>query len=365
MKNLKKELKYGKKGITLISLVVTIIVLLILAGVSIAMLTGQNGILSQAQNAKNKTETAQLEEEKILTSMEAATNVSETTYTDENGITVTIPEGFAVSQTEGENKVETGLVIIDKLGNEYVWIPVTKNENGTATAPYTSTNGKLRDGSDIEIQLGRYSFNNTTGEPNVYSGLYTEDTSTNHNSEYKNIIAKDIENGFKKSVQENGGYYIARYEAGIEGGTLTSTNNSESNPDWTGYTGKNMKLVSKSGAIVWNYITQNRAANLCRSLAEANGYEGITSDLMNSYAWDTAIVYIQECGKDSNYSNQIGKSTTPSDPSKTGEAILAEGNGKNKNDVQCNIFDMAGNCREWTTETTSGSDDPCTYRAGS
>ena len=54
MEKLKEELKYGKKGITLISLVVTIIVLLILAGISISMLTGQNGILNRAQEAKGK-----------------------------------------------------------------------------------------------------------------------------------------------------------------------------------------------------------------------------------------------------------------------------------------------------------------------
>ena len=64
-KFLKKE-----KGITLIALVVTIIVLLILAGISIAMLTGENGILTQAQNAKNETENAQEEEQNILTGYE-------------------------------------------------------------------------------------------------------------------------------------------------------------------------------------------------------------------------------------------------------------------------------------------------------
>ena len=49
----------GSKGITLIALVITVIVLLILAGVSIATLTGDNGILTRAQEAKNKTEEAQ------------------------------------------------------------------------------------------------------------------------------------------------------------------------------------------------------------------------------------------------------------------------------------------------------------------
>ena len=60
-------LNYRKnKGITLIALVITIIVLLILAGVSIAMLTGQNGILTQAQKAKSETENAAKNEAAIL-----------------------------------------------------------------------------------------------------------------------------------------------------------------------------------------------------------------------------------------------------------------------------------------------------------
>ena len=58
-----KEIKKQTKGITLIALVITIIVLLILAGVSIAMLTGDNGILTQAQNAKEETEKASLIEQ--------------------------------------------------------------------------------------------------------------------------------------------------------------------------------------------------------------------------------------------------------------------------------------------------------------
>ena len=68
MFNLKKN--KGEKGITLIALIVTIIVLLILAGVSIAMLTGENGILTQAQNAKNKTEEAERNEAGILNEYE-------------------------------------------------------------------------------------------------------------------------------------------------------------------------------------------------------------------------------------------------------------------------------------------------------
>ena len=63
--------KEAQKGITLIALVITIIVLLILAGVSIAMLTGQNGILTQAQNAKTTTENKSAEEKVKLAIMGA------------------------------------------------------------------------------------------------------------------------------------------------------------------------------------------------------------------------------------------------------------------------------------------------------
>ena len=60
-----------ERGITLIALVITIIVLLILAGVSIAMLTGDNGILTQANNSKEKTALAEEEEQRKLLEQEA------------------------------------------------------------------------------------------------------------------------------------------------------------------------------------------------------------------------------------------------------------------------------------------------------
>ena len=62
--------KSREQGITLIALVITIIVLLILAGVSIAMLTGENGILTQAQKAKNETEESRIEEENRISEYE-------------------------------------------------------------------------------------------------------------------------------------------------------------------------------------------------------------------------------------------------------------------------------------------------------
>ena len=250
-------------------------------------------------------------------------------------------------------------------------MPVTKKEDGTATAPYVATNGMLtkKDGTQVEIQLGRYNFNTTTGEPSAYSGSYTEDTPENHNPDYGNAIALSIES-FKTSVEENGGYYIARYEAGVTGDTAFSTEDMEDeftapNDTWTAYDGDSSDIVIKPGEKVWNYVTQKKASELCMNLKTSNGYTDVTSDLVNSYAWDTAIVFIQECGTDNNYANQLGKSTTPDNPSNLGEAILAQGNGATKTDVQCNIYDMAGNCVEWTTETSYiDSNNPCVIRGG-
>ena len=404
------------KGITLIALVITIIVLLILAGVSIAMLTGQNGILTQAQNASTQTEIAEAKEKAqmdimawqserlengqdatlndetvktILTGKDYVKELKDTSFISTKGEHeiqyselyttgsttggqtvvdgVTIPSGF--THIAGESK-EEGIVVADSKGNEFVWVPVTKKEDGTATAPYVETNGMLtkKDGTQIEIQLGRYNFDRTTGEPTTAPSDYTEDTPENHNSDYGNAIAINIEN-FKTSVEENGGYYIARYEAGVTSDTAFSTEDmldeyTAPNDTWTGYDGDSSDIVIKSGEKVWNYVTQKKASELCINLKISNGYTDVTSDLVNSYAWDTAIVFIQKCGTDNNYANQAGLSTTPDNPSNLGEAILAEGNGATKSDVQCNIYDMAGNCFEWTTETFSVSSLPCVERGG-
>ena len=76
-----KDYKLMKnRGITLIALVVTIIVILILAGISISMLTGQNGILNRAANAKEKTEIASIDEQRKLAQAEALMNTEKTTY---------------------------------------------------------------------------------------------------------------------------------------------------------------------------------------------------------------------------------------------------------------------------------------------
>ena len=200
----------NKKGITLIALIITIIVLLILAGVSISMVVGENGILNRATEASKKTNEAKDEEQRQFAMAEAAMNFENTTYVDPNTKEeITIPAGFAVSQVEGENTVEDGLVIIDSNGNEFVWIPVDITE-------FKRVEG-YGHGKKSEI-LDR------CNEP-YNTGYATE------KAEYE---------AMKLSVETNGGFYIGRYEAGKD---------------------TNGNVVVQKGVDVYNNIKWGKAMN--------------------------------------------------------------------------------------------------------
>ena len=421
IKTAKKQKLKESKGITLIALVITIIVLLILAGVTIATLTGDNGILKKAGDAKTQTEQAKEDENlkiaiagsygtdgklnlkdlkdnlenqginydknntgfplevivngekkkidangnvtvKLESVADSKTNGTvfkdTTTLEDTYGNQVKVPKGFKIAN-DSATDVIGGIVIEDAtytntIGSQFVWIPVGTGENAIKKA-----NNKT-----VEIKLSRYTFANdgtpTDQGDNIINSYYQELATSN----YGNATAKDIEK-FKTSANSNHGYYIGRYEAGVvDYNSSVSTSNSNNETNWTGYTGDNIKLVCKKEQQVWNYVTPNKASELSRDMYGSEAK--VTSDLINSYAWDTAIVFIQKCGTESNsstYSYTVGQSSTStSAPQTTGTNILS---ATSKVDKQCNIFDMAGNCRDWTTETCSNSDNPCVYRGGS
>ena len=417
IKTAKKQKLKESKGITLIALVITIIVLLILAGVTIATLTGDNGILKKAGDAKTQTEQAKEDEnlkiaiagsygtdgklnlkdlkdnlenqginydknntgfplevtvngenkkidengnvtvklESVADSKTKGTVFNDvTTLEDTYGNQVKVPKGFKIA-SDSATEVTGGIVIEDAtytktIGSQFVWIPVGTGENAI----------KKANKETVDIALGRYSFTKNS------DGTITTSEYSNRNwtegSNYGNAIAKDIEQ-FKTSVKNNHGYYIGRYEAGVvDYNSSVSTSNSNNKINWTGYTGDNIKLVCKKEQQVWNYVTQNKASKLSRDMYGSEAK--VTSDLINSYAWDTAIVFIQKCGTESNsstYSVTGGLSSTSTSASQvTGTNILK---ATGKVDKQCNIFDMAGNCYEWTTETYLSS-CTCVGRGG-
>ena len=130
----KNKVLRKEKGITLIALVVTIIVLLILAGVSIATLTGENGILTRAQDAKNKTEQAEQDEQETLEDYELYIKeaTGETVYRLND-----IPK-------EMENPPTIEMVGESSALENSTWItPVTDVDTGTVNDVYTSFNSQL------------------------------------------------------------------------------------------------------------------------------------------------------------------------------------------------------------------------------
>ena len=238
---------------------------------------------------------------------------------------VTVPKGFKIAQDSGTD-VTKGIVIEDvsadteiTKGSQFVWIPVGKvnNENGSKT-----------------IELSRYTFGTTNGGipekqgDNVINSYYQELAESN----YGNTTAKDIE-GFKTSATTNHGYYMGRYEAGDPTATAERIATS----------GNTNPMVCKKQQFVYNYVTQQQAATLARGMYENKSF---ISDLMNSYARDTALVYIYEFSGRFNYINATTGNATICKLRKTGEL----------NDVVCNIHDLSGNCFEWSTETYVLSD---------
>ena len=336
------------KGITLIALVITIIVLLILAGVSIAMLTGQNGILSQAQKAKTETENAAKNEAAILDEYNKYLNNAvgggiveggTKPETDEEGYFTknstingeegnadnpTIPAGFKPIDENGANwgdgskapdtaSVENGLVIQDKEGNQFVWVPVrgeykrntTYASTGISAAAYTDTEylpegiqPTIPDDSELEIPEGKTK---------------------------EEVIGEINEQAEREAVTSKGGFYISRYEAGKE--TVNSTN----------------KLVSKSGATVWNSIPQSTCKTEAKKFINN---ENVKSALCSGIQWDMTMTFVN--GKKDGAGNTIDV-TVNGDRGGSSKAT----SGQHPADRMCNIFDLEENRREYVAEKNS------------
>ena len=350
--------KKSNKGITLVALVITIIILLILATISIQSLTN-TGLFKNAEKAREVTEEKTAEEKTILDSYEeqmgiasgakeytAAKTMAEaqtddmlakkvnSSITDAYGNKITVPAGFKIkvdATTNNATTVNQGIVIVDSNENEFVWIPVGKIYTDTAK---TDANAKT-------IELGRYDFD-SNGIKSAYSGSYVEEDkgdTTAALKNYGNTIAKNITN-FKNSVTTNGGYYIGRYEA------RTTTARKAKTDAITPITVKGTEQV-------YNYVTQLQAAQLAQNMYNSNKF---TSDLMNSYAWDTATLFLQTCGTDNKYSRKNSVNT--------GSVAQTGTNTQSTKDVQCNVYDMASNVLEWTTETSNNSNRSCVSRGG-
>ena len=353
--------------------------LLILAAVTISFVLGDDGIINKAKEAANSmnnavandqaslndlfnelndvmngiggsgdsnTETPGPEPE--LPKLEDTTGMQDETVTvkDEYGNKITIPKGFEVVEEEGTT-VPEGIVIQDKDGNQFVWIPVGR--------VYKDNTGE----NFADIQLGRYTFDEDNGTPEPVQYAYTQEELEKYKQEIQlrqsgdsyncieyatrenpdgitsvgldglNAVAKKLE-GFVNSVKSNNGYYLARYEASYGSG------NSVANYKPLSKVSKATDFSTSIVGSLWNNVTQIDAAKISRNMYNNDSSVEVESDLVNSYAWDTAIVFIQAM-ENENYANKNSVNSSRANTGTIGDEI-------------CNINDMASNCMEWSTE---------------
>ena len=482
--SLRKKLK-NTKGITLIALVVTIIILLILAGVSIAMLTGNNGVLTQAKSAKENTRVGEVQEKVKLAAQAALTanlgnGIEKEKFQEElnnmftqgeqvgleydetnKKYTVTIDKyevevsnmgavGEAkeaviqakltltyknTEQKVGENVAsvvdknvpiptnfyyvggtkDTGVVISDNSadenqgvdnnlsGNQFVWVPVNQNQklqidvtskddiasislkdpfgeekltesnvgktynkkdqeptiNGTYSLTITTVTGKTKTTKLAVHSLYKQDFrvDETLNGRAESQGMSLEQFAKSRNfntvdemiTDYTNYCKQYTDNDTnQESVNTYGGFYIARYEAGDgdANGTPRSSSSSNSNT-----------VVSKKGAIVYNYISQTDSITRAESM-----YSG-KSKLISGAGWDRTLNWLIETKAKTenevfvnsnswgNYYHSTGNAKTNS-----GSGNMNYTTGRNEAWKANNIYDLAGNVDDWTTEAYSSDE---------
>lgn len=389
-----KEIKINKKsarrnysnqtGITLIALVVTIVVLLILAGVTINAVFSDRGIIKKAQDAQNKAnesiqkdmneinalenwlnentgESNNDKEVNISTLVGKGAVTKNTKAVDTYGNKITIPKGFKVLAhgTEAGSAtytysgdtipaVQDGIVIENGTdGNQFVWVPVgtiknksddSKGATNTITlgrySSFTATNGVYTPAqvASVENYTKAVTISDRYQELSTFRPGNSATDSTAENATARNLAE------FISTSLSNGGYYIARFEA----------------------SGTASKITSKYNQILLNNITQPNAAKAAREMygeVKENNELVYASDLVNSYAWDTAIIFIQTYSTETDASSYASKNKSAS-----------FANTGINNDKYCNIWDMSGNVNEWTTESSTYSRGsyfyPCVRRGG-
>ena len=395
-------MKKNQRGITLVALVVTIVVLLILAGVSINLVLGNNGIIAKAKEAQRKS--AEASQNDLIGMNELAQQLEEQINGSTGNGGKTEPETVPYLPSDDfhydtSTSVDTGLVIKDASGNEYVWVVVPRTTAVYKTTGLGKTTFTDADYTSIENDLKEYT--KTYRGSTSYSDTYVADTANVGwltSSEYT-----ELKNSMLKSVYENGGFYVGRYEAGIETTGTNRTSNTDKNSDGK-YTMPSTTPVTKADAYPYTYVTRTQAQNLVSNVNSGTK----TSSLMFGVQWDLVLAFMHNKGNiaDStlisnsttigNYSDstfqlsQTGKYATMSDgrlsstwnPSTTSTTNFVDSSrnkiaqssnrngilvttGTSETNKVMNIYDIAGNVDEWTLESPSSDINQCASRGGS
>ena len=279
------------------------------------------------------------------------------------------------TQVEGTD-LDTGLVIKDSSGNEYVWIEVPKLAKVYPTAGINITEFTDEEYTKIENDLHLYAstYRNGISSSDTYN---SDDTTGLTSTEYNDLKKKML-----KSVYKNGGFYIGRYEAGIDNKRINHASISGLTPK------------SQANKYPLNWVTCSEA----QTLASKVGVNGHSGSLMFGIQWDlvqkyieakaveqgTAIGTIQSqlktnstswgnyssskyniTNENAKYSMNNGSTWLESPLEKTSSGNILLTTKASDAFTKQNIFDLAGNVWEWTLEYSSKASTPCTIRGGS
>ncbi len=398
----RKQEKHTSKGITLIALVITIIVMLILVAVTISMAIN-GGLFEKAGKATGDTRNAMDAEQQLadgriqiagkvyesiddyLAGKEAVLDYDKTKTNDDgtlksnakyesDGKTAIIPKGFKIIEdTEGKKSIDAGLVIQDLAGNEFVWVPVTVE--GTTYAEKEAKFEAIRKDGYKEGKLQTYVSSGDVTEP--YAKGYTDGKGTEEAKDYQEM---------RTSVIKNGGFYIGRYEAGVEGDTPRTNKSNETSTmvvqrDKFPYifVGWGSSMSNYEDNITYNSKNQgNGVLYLSKHMYDGKDV-GVTPTLCYGIQWDATLAFIgdENYNKDStskgNYRNNawtINRETAKSSSNggdtwkpiseetnktktKTASESIFLTTGASEDFKTKNIYDLAGNVYEWTNEANS------------
>ena len=280
-----------------------------------------------------------------------------------------LPTGF--TQVKGTT-LKNGLTIQDGTGNQYVWVEVPKAERVYKTAGLEIKDFTDEEYTAIETDLHTYTDvyrNGTNYKDEYYSGVGL--TSEEYYSLKKMML---------KSVYQNGGFYIGKYETGIEDAPKTSGSANVAPTETP---------VIKQNAYPYNFVTCKQAQTLASNMESGNH----TSSLMFGVQWDLVLKYLETKGTsqadlktnskslgnyydtlynitniESKYyfsSSSSSKWTSGAYGTKTSNSFILLSTGASDDFCKQGIYDLAGNVEEWTLEYTSTSSDPCVQRGGS
>ena len=361
-----RKLKKQVKGITLIALVVTIIVLLILAGIAISLTIGNNGIFSRAGTAVNTWRNAETNEQLAMGELEdwidgqlngngGNQGGDNTTVVDD----VTIPDGFYYAggskdtglvisddpndEIEWNEETSTNAVPNDLEGNQFVWVPVANPENYFIDATATLNTNATGTGEENEVETNVYSNltirsedqnSYTAGAPGDTSSVREPDVLSNYDTDeqyYKTVLGFDSPKAMAESfvaeykamsdsIKKYNGFYIGRYELTANG--------------------------EKAGVS----LTDQNWYNLYKACQNVvTGKENVKSTMIYGVQWDATMDWLKatkfqaDPSKVDTDSSSWGHYSSNSKIN-TGSNTTYEANG---------IFDLAGNCIEWTQEASS------------